>query len=62
MRLPLSSHLSHIQQVDLQEKAQSTSSYLIWRSSNGITQLTPDRQTPFLLLLPLLKEKEREEM
>ena len=50
------SHLSHVQQVDLQEEAESTSCDLVGRSADGVAQLVADGQGA-----PLALRKDREE-
>ena len=50
------SHLSHVQQVDLQEEAESTSCDLVGRSANRVAQLVADGQGT-----PLALRKQREE-
>lgn len=38
-------HLSHVQQEDLEEEAQSAACDLVGGSADGITQLVPKRET-----------------
>lgn len=53
----LVNHLSHIQQVDLEEECQSTACDLVWSPTDGITQFAPYRQTNTQVLR--LEHKER---
>lgn len=46
----LVNHLSHVQQVDLEEEAQSAASDLVGRPADGVAQLAPHRQMMSLLL------------
>jgi len=54
----LSNHLSHIQQVDLEEEAQRTACDLVGSPADGIAQFIPHSQTSSLVLR--LKGNERE--
>lgn len=53
----LVNHLSHIQQVDLEEEAQSAACDLVGSPADGIAQFAPHRQT--ISLVPWLQDKER---
>ena len=48
-------HLSHIQQEDLEEEAQSSACDLIGGSADGVTQLAPESET--VLSSTLLKDR-----
>lgn len=52
-------HLSHVQQVNLQKETQSASSNLVRRSADGIAQLAADGQPvpPFMLWKKGIKKK-----
>lgn len=41
----VSCHLSHFEQVDLEEEAQSAACDLVRSPANGVTQFAPHRQT-----------------
>lgn len=53
----LVNHLSHIQQVDLEEEAQSAACDLVGSPTNGVTQLAPHGQT--ISMDPWLEDEQR---